>query len=36
MEALYGAFDESADGNDALLISIKLGIIMNGNDTVDK
>lgn len=36
MEGLYGAFDESADGNDALLIPIKLGIIMNGNDTVDK
>jgi hypothetical protein len=36
MEALYSAFDESADGNDALLIPIKLGIIMNGNDTVNK
>jgi len=36
MEGLYGSFDESADGNDALLIPIKLGIIMNGNDTVDK
>jgi hypothetical protein len=36
MEGLYVAFDESADGNDALLIPIKLGIIMNGNDSVNK
>jgi len=36
MEALYSAFDESAEMSDPCLISIKWGILTNGNDKLDK
>ena len=36
MEALYSAFDESAETSDPCLISIKWGILTNGNDKLDK
>lgn len=36
MEALYSAFDESAEMSDSCLISIKWGILTNGNDKLDK
>jgi len=36
MEALFKAFDESHEGDDALIIPIKWGILTNGNDKIDK
>lgn len=34
MKALYTAFDD--DGNDCVTIPLKIGILTNGNDTIDK
>jgi len=36
MEALFTAFDEDNEGDDALIISLKWGILTNGNDKIDK
>jgi hypothetical protein len=34
MKALYEAFDD--DGNDCVTLSVKFGILTNGNDNIDK
>lgn len=34
MKTLYSAFDD--DGNDCVTIPVKIGILTNGNDTIDK
>ena len=34
MKALYSAFDD--DGNDCVTLPVKIGILTNGNDNIDK
>jgi hypothetical protein len=36
MLTLASAFDESCEGTDAILIPLKFGVLINGNDACDK